>query len=381
MSEISFKNLRRTDYRVDILVATDTEEEPLFFEFSDPAPLSNSNLAHALAAIVGSHFDIIRYDFPITKQDQEHIAHWTRSQVHTVGNLKDREEMQLENSAVLNFSGGFDSLSALALLPDDTELVSMDFGGRFSREREFFELFNPKIVSTNLIQTSLKKYSWSFMGIGPLLYRDMLKARYFGFGSIYEASGFKLKEPLSRNFTFPAFSGVNYESVLPVAGISEMGTAQIILTESPEIVEYSLRSLASPGEEKYFRKIAIVETVAERMGIDVQVPHLQFDQKVHYQFGQNFAVDVTALYFMSIKRNDLASRLVSQIPYDLDRRMKNFDLSFLERANQHHYAAYPHPMREALKMGMSRSSIEWYSETDYENLEEFRRLLNPYYEF
>ena len=381
MREVSFENLYRSENEIQIDVAIGTQKESLWFEFSEPAPLSNSTLSHALAAIVGTYFEHIKFDFPISIEDQEHIAQWTKSQVSTVGHLRDREPLQLDNTSVLNFSGGFDSLSALALLSRDTELVSMDFGGRFSREREFFERFDPKIVSTNLAETSLRRFSWSFMGIGPLLFRDTLKSRYFAFGSIYEASGFKLKEPLSKNFTFPAFSGVGYESVMPVAGVSEIGTAQIILNEFPEMVGASLRSLANPGEEKYFRKIALVQTVAARMGIDVQVPKLGFEQRVHYRFGQNFAVDVTALYFISINRDDLAGKLVSEIPYDLSNSLKNFDLSFLERANQHHYGAYPHPMREALVSGLKRSGIGWYSEADYENLEAFRQLLSPYYTY
>ncbi|WP_099299033.1 DUF6395 domain-containing protein [Corynebacterium dentalis] len=381
MREVSFENLLRTEHEIRLDVVIGTQKEPLWFEFSEPAPLSNSNLAHALAAIVGTHFDHIRFDFPIASQDQKHIAQWTKSRVHTVGHLQDRQLPQLENSAVLNFSGGFDSLSALALLPDDTELVSLDFGGRFSREREFFRLFDPKIVSTNLAQTSLRRFSWSFMGIGPLLYRDSLKSRYFAFGSIYEASGFKLNEPLKNNFTFPAFSGVGYESAMPVAGISEIGTAQIILNESPEIVEQSLRSLASPGEEKYFRKIAIVQTVADRLAIDVTVPSMDFEQKVHYEFGENFAVDVTALYFASVGRSDFAKRLVTRIPDDILSRATEADTSFLLKANPHFYSAYPNALRTPLETGLHLAGIEWYEQEDFEHLENFKKMLARHYEF
>ncbi|MBF0580791.1 hypothetical protein [Corynebacterium sp. ED61] len=381
MREVSFENLLRTEHEIRLDVLIGTQKESLWFEFSEPAPLSNSNLAHALAAIVGTHFDHIRFDFPIASQDQEHIELWTKSRVHTVGHLQDRQSQQLEDSAVLNFSGGFDSLSALALLPEDTELVSLDFGGRFSREREFFRLFDPKIVSTNLAQTSLRRFSWSFMGIGPLLYRDSVKSRYFAFGSIYEASGFKLNEPTKKNFTFPAFSGVGYESAMPVAGISEIGTAQIILNESPEIVEHSLRSLASPGEEKYFRKIAIVQTVADRLGIDVTVPPMDFEQKVHYEFGESFAVDVTALYLLSEGRGYLADKLVKEIPGVLKREALNTDMTFLQRVNPHHYSSYPSVLSGGLIEGMQRAGLRWYKENDFENLKKFKYLTRDYYAY
>ena len=381
MREVSFQNLYRTEHEIRLDVVIGTQRESLWFEFSEPAPLSNSNLAHALAAIVGTHFDHIAFEFPIASQDREHIERWTKSDVHTVGYLQDRKPQQLDDSVVLNFSGGFDSLSALALLPKDTELVSMDFGGRFSREREFFQLYDPKIVSTNLAQTSLRRFSWSFMGIGPLLYRDLLKSRYFAFGSIYEASGFKLREPQKKNFTFPAFSGVGYESAMPVAGISEIGTAQMILNRSPEIVEQSLRSLASPGDEKYFRKIAIVKTVADRLGIDVTVPSLDLEQKVHYEFGENFAVDVTALYFIYAGREHLAKKLVKEIPTDLKREALKMDMTFLQKINPHHYSTYPSVLSEKLLEGIQKAGLKWYEENDFENLEKFKVLTNDYYAY
>lgn len=381
MSEVTFENLVRTEHEIRIDVVIGTSRELLWFEFSEAVPLSNSKLAHTLAAIVGTHFDGITFKFPITRKDQQHIAGWTGSVVQTVGILPEQNAPLLDSSAVLNFSGGFDSLSALALLPSDTELVSMDFGGRFVRERQFFKLFDPKIISTNLIQTSLRRFSWSFMGIGPLLYRDALKSKYFSFGSIYEASGFKLKQPQKTNFTFSAFSGVGFESAMPVAGISEIGTARIILENYPEVIEQSLRSLANPGEEKYFRKIAIVQTVAERLGIEIKVPSLDFEQKVHYRFGENFTVDVTALYFDSIGRSDIAEKLVMEIPSQIRDQVKRTGLAFLEKANPHHYSAYPEDLAPSLIQGLEKAGIEWYDESDFRSLENFRDAASTVYQF
>src|SRR5699024_6541660 len=92
---------------------------------------------------------------------------------------------------VLNFSGGFDSMAALALEPN-AHLVSLDFGGRFSRERQFFEKFQPNIIETNLVDLKLNRYSWTFMGIGALLFRDELNISSYAFGSIMAGSATQL---------------------------------------------------------------------------------------------------------------------------------------------------------------------------------------------
>ena len=61
MSEVTFENLVRTEHEIRIDVVIGTSRELLWFEFSEAVPLSNSKLAHTLAAIVGTHFDGITF--------------------------------------------------------------------------------------------------------------------------------------------------------------------------------------------------------------------------------------------------------------------------------------------------------------------------------
>ena len=54
-------------------------------------------------------------------------------------------------NAILCFSGGFNSLAAYNLLENgicNYNIVSLDFGGIFSRGSEFFKRFSPHIVKT-----------------------------------------------------------------------------------------------------------------------------------------------------------------------------------------------------------------------------------------
>lgn len=380
MSNISF-NLERWDGRELVIAVQSQIAETLIFRFDDPTSLNEDNLAIALSTLCGTTFDQIHFGFQVSDEVAKGIATWTRSEVSTDGS-KDNELVNREGQGVvLNFSGGLDSLAAKFLLDANTELVSLDFGGRFSRERDFFQTFNPRIVHTNLVDSSLRGNSWSFMGIGPLLLAEEVSARYFGFGSIIEAAQLRLSTPQEQNFTFPPFKLAGFENAAPVSGISEVGTVQIVLHQDPDLLGDSLRSLASPGEEKYYRKIALATTVADINGMNVDLPPLPPNQRVHYEFGQNFAVDLTALFFVSIGHTDFATNLVASIPDSIQAAVTEDDFRFMLKADQNYYAAYPEPLRSSLENGLGGCKIEWYSESDYESVDKIRRLMSEWYAF
>lgn len=380
MKNISFQIEEWDGRRLDLTVETDRIES-LRFRFDEPVALNEENLAIALSTLCGTVMDQIHFGFPLSDEVTQGIAAWTRSEVLTDGTkpseLTDREGQ----GVVLNFSGGLDSFAAKLLLGSDVELVSIDFGGRFSREREFFKGFKPKTVSTNLVETTLRKNSWSFMGIGPLLLAEAIHAKYFSFGSIIEAAQLRLAAPQNQNHTFPPFKMAGFENAAPVIGISEAGTVQIVLHHEPDLLEASLRSLASPGEEKYYRKIALAKVVAEVNGMEVDMPELPKTQRVHYTFGQNFAVDLTALFLDTMGYPHFANNLVDSIPSSVRKELVADDFRFMRKADQNYYAAYPEPLRKALNEGLSTSEIEWYREADYESVAKVRRLLAEWYTF
>lgn len=63
--------------------------------------------------------------------------------------MESTDKEKERTGCILNFSGGFDSLAALYLMPEDTKLVAIDFGGWFEREKEFFKQFHPYTLKTN----------------------------------------------------------------------------------------------------------------------------------------------------------------------------------------------------------------------------------------
>lgn len=380
MDRIRF-NVEAWDGRKLVIVAVTEQVETVLFDFGEPTSLNEDNLAIALSTLCGNRMDHIHFGFSVNSRVLEAVAQWTLAEVTAEGSQANEISDRKGDGVVLNFSGGLDSLAAKLLLPNGTELVSLDFGGRFSRERAFFKRFNPRTVRTNLVNTTLRHNSWSFMGIGPLLLADELSAKYLAFGSIIEAGQLRLVGPRKQNTTFPAFKLAGFENATPVAGVSEAGTVQMVIREEPDLLADSLRSLASPGEEKYYRKIALASIVADLNEIELDLPQLPTEQRVHYRFGQNFAVDLTALYFEAMGYPAFAAKLVESIPDDVRRELRQEDFNFMLKADQNYYSAYPDHLKSTLVRGLTECGIEWYSDFDYECVEKIRTVLSTWYDF
>lgn len=375
----SFRPVYWDGQRLEVVVTEKGDEHRVWFEANHPFRLEGDTLAVALSTLCGTKYERIQFDFEVSSSTLSGISRWTQSEARSEGGETALTQKPIGHGTVLSFSGGLDSLSSKFLLGDAVDLVSMDFGGRFSRERVFFDDFDPWTISTNLIATPLRFNSWSFMGIGALLLADELGSRYHAFGSILEAGQLSRTEPMVRNATFPPFQLAGYESVAPVAGISEAGTVLIVLNKAPELMEGSLKSLASPGEEKFHRKIALAKSVSEIFGYKIDLPDLPSNPKVHFRFGQNFTVDLTALFFHAMGQSDYIEAIVGDFPEGLGRKFNSSDLEFMLKADQNYYSVYPQELTSYLNEGLMASGIEWYSESDYGAVERLRRELGAFH--
>lgn len=366
--------------RLSLDVRQDGTSEELWFDADRPFELDGDALATALSTLCGTKFERIRFDFEVSTTIAEEISSWTQSEVEVENEDPESEQFARNGSrVVLNFSGGFDSLAATYLLPARTELVSLDFGGRFARERQFFKHFDSRIISTNLTTTSLRRNSWSFMGIGPLLLARELDARYFAFGSIIEASGLQVRRPVERNFTFPPFRIAGFENAAPVAGISEAGTVKILQTFCPELIRPSLESLASPGEEKFYRKIALARAVSSIYGADIDLPELPHNPKIHFSFGDNLTVDLTALFFASVGFSHFANSIVRGAPELGELGLKSRDLNFMLKVDQNFYNSYPQDLKCALDSSLAVADLPCYDPSDFDSVERVRQALSAWH--
>src|SRR5699024_2416137 len=103
------------------------------------------------------------------------------------------------------------------------------------------------------IDTNFRKNSWTFMGIGSILFSDFLQTDIHTFGSILGASVISNSKKAAMNHNPIPFKAAKIENAPFVMALTEAGTAKIALESYPELIKESLNSLANPKEEKRYR--------------------------------------------------------------------------------------------------------------------------------
>ena len=217
-------------------VRTNQKEDELSFDLlAENVVMSQDDIACALATLCGNKYKSVKIDLDITEACYNQIQGFLECDL-SVKRIVKKEKRRLsvfhnkdfKKKYMLSFSGGFDSLAALALLPpDETTLVSIDFGGWFDRERLFFEKFHTNIVKTNFRQLGYADAHYTFMGVSALLFQNTLKSQYHIFGTILEASvNHFLKEPNSlTTLVTPPISITGLKDIWLTNGLTEVGTA------------------------------------------------------------------------------------------------------------------------------------------------------------
>lgn len=345
---IAFTNIETsTNGVLRCALERDGERDELWFELPhafEPAP---DLIASAFATLCGTAFDEVRIDAPIGPDTAKAIEDATRaSVVHLPGS--DRQRAPGRGHA-LNFSGGFDSLAAYALLPS-AHLVSLGFGGRFAREEPVFSRFSPYIIRTNLVDLGLNLNHWAFMGLGSILLRDELELGTYSFGSIQAGSLPKLfTGPVNQKRLRVSTAG-DMGIANPVAGVSEIGAVSIAAQTHPELLADVLASVSHPGELKYHRKRLMLQAVAKCQGITLELPDAPaLDPKP--EWGRHFADDLASLYVMKVMGPEtVAATYEGGIPPAVLDWVDTTELAFMERFNPHAYA------------GLDRITVaDWYS--------------------
>ena len=163
MNSIVFSGLKKSVGLIVCKYEDSKNSGDLYFELNMAVSPSNDLIAIALSTLCGrGNYQSIKFDFDISNQAAERIKDFCRAEIacgiHSKSSIE--QNVLTKNKSALSFSGGFDSLAAKFLMPDDTVLISMDFGGKFAREREFFNEFDTHKVTTNLLETHLRANSW-----------------------------------------------------------------------------------------------------------------------------------------------------------------------------------------------------------------------------
>ena len=146
----------------------------------------------------------------------------------------------------------------------------------------------------------------------------------------------------------------------------------VIAQNAPELIESSLKSLASPGEEKLFRKWALAKVALEHAGHSVLFGEVQKPEIPHYEFGQRLVIDLTTMLIASLGRDQIAKQLVRGLSSEIIRDARAMNFEFMFKADHRMYAKYPDELRPALEDGLKRAGIEWYTSKDRDDAKVFR---------
>lgn len=379
MDTIKFSELRVTRSRIDLKVEY-TEAYDLWFEFDRAVPVHPDQVALALSTLCGTAYKCVEFDFNVSHRASALIEDFTGAEI-MVPHIGSPIPETPRSGSVLSFSGGFDSLSAKLLMPDDTHLVSLDFGGWFTREREFFEKFPTLHVKTNVRsepsrRTPLTRNHWSFMAIGAILTAEYFRSRYHSFGSIL---GESLRRVGGGTQTLRHLEVLGMTEAGYTKGLTEVGTVDVIAKRNPEVLGQSLRSLAGTKDRKYSRKTALTSFVAEQRGLSIELPPEPSEHTRQIQFGEDYATSLAMLYLYAKGVGDLLSPLFEALPHATLKQVDDLSLNFMEKVNWDAYQSLPASIYSELSEKFTSLALYPYTEADWDEVKIVRQLLNDAY--
>lgn len=357
--------------------------DQLFFDLKPSInDIHHDAIACTLATLCGRSYVNVYLELTISDRTKTILEEFTGAKWHTLGSIPAADASTSEK-IMLNFSGGFDSLAAKAILPEETDLIAVDFGGWFEREQVFFRQFSPHVVTTNFRQLKYDREHWTFMGTGALLFAKTVGAKYCVFGTILEANADQINENPRYAVvqeTQP-FSALGLKDMRVTNGLTEVATVMLVTYYYPEYVQASLKSLAAAGSEKLYRKQLLTNIICKRYRRSVEQVNLDVPdrEKIAVPFGKNFAIDFLALYELKYAGLEAVSKTVTDIPQEVFELVERLSLRLYERLNTKFLHTIPESIRQHYLDQLYAAGIVEYDENDWNELREIRALLSKYH--
>lgn len=374
--DISQGNVRFQAYSVlDGVRQTDD----LYYSFSENFIPGNNLIAIALAILCGKNYDSIYIDLNVDKDTLARVKEFTLADVNVAGYDCPAMETEGKNNFALSFSGGFDSLTAYYLMPEDTKLVSIDFGSKFKREVDFFSNFDTHIVATNFRKLGHVRLR-GFMGFGAILYSEYLHIGYHAYGSIFETAPVSMLNDLNE---IPALIPINWKDVTAyLLGITQAGTALIATHYAPDIIKDSLTSLSNLGSEKLLRKKLLIDIISERYGRDLkigdEINEKPIQDKYKHIFGSRFSHDFIYLYILKHRGADIVSKVVRDMPEEAVAFTERLTMDFYEKLNPAFLEGVPEADREQYLGRLRQAGVTEFSDDDWVEFYAVREFLSRY---
>ncbi|MDO5849433.1 MAG: hypothetical protein Q4P18_07850 [Methanobrevibacter sp.] len=381
--KIIFKDFKIKEGRIDFKIeGDDLDGSEIYFDLSEDIIPSNDSIAYSIATLAGEKYDkMIIEDLTVSPSVKKNIEEYASATV-TVEIGEEAPKKEKENFT-LNFSGGFDSLATYTLMPENTELVYLEFGGDFEREVKFFKRFNPYRVKTNLVTEGFNRNTEEFMGIGTLLYSDYLNTGYTVFGTIMKPNYmFYVKNPNSDENLYEApFNYHGIKTVKYAQALTEIGTAMVVSHHFPELVEDSFESLAPVGSEKYFRKGLILDTVNKKFNRNLNISPDFSHVKYKMKWGRSLNADFISLYLIKNGCLDYLNKLYLHIPKEAIEFVDDLDLNLYERVNTT-FMEKTFPSKDALSKYLTKlneAGVIPFTEKDYDEFRKVADFLDKYH--
>lgn len=365
------------DGLVSMRIKSDSFDDVLWFQLPDGFIPHSDQVAVAVGAVFGNQFSEVKFNEPLTESVVSKLGAATGAKWSVPSYTSEAPNSGAGTGIALSFSGGFDSLAALALMGESARLVSIDFGKGFERERGYYSKFDTAIVETNAREF---ESSWTFMGLGVILLREYLEADYFSFGSIFEASPWHF---LRRNGPIreqPIFKAAGLKAINPVMGLTEFATAKVAATQYPDTIVDSLCSLASIKSEKYYRKLLMLDLVQEMSEIELereQIPEPGW--KNHLSLGQSFAADFLSPG-MTKFLGEHASNWI-EVPTAFVKKFSSMALDFYWRENPELVPDVPPVISKELAGRKAELGISPYKSRDWDELREVIDFMKLFHNF
>jgi len=350
-----------------------TKENQVFFELNKPIIPSNDAIALACGCMCGNVFERICLDLPCSDNTRESLKKFTGCEVLTRQGDKTCEAKPInsdESLVLLSFSGGTDSLAALSLLPrDKVRLVSTEFGGFFEQEEIGYSLHQPEyLLRTNLRSLDYHRNSWTFMGIGLILFSEYAQAPYFCFGTNLTDSLYHLMEnpPLADSPARLPFSALGMTQVCLTNGIGGPAILKIASHYYPEIMREVFESLAKPGSKKRHHKELMLECVEKRFSVNLDINRTEMKDTCN--FGDLIETDLQLPYMIKHLGAGPLERFVRNIPQEIYDISRAYDLTFYERVYPAFLRTIPEGLREYYLARLEEAGVKLYTQTDCEEM-------------
>lgn len=380
LNEIHFDNINVIPGRIEIECRSEDDflniNDKLFFEFSEKILVDDNQIAVALATLCGRVYDSVFMDLDINFNVYNKIREYLEADFKTKSVLQDEVEFSYSEKLLLAFSGGFDSLTSYELLKRakcEFDIVSLDFGGTFSREEEFFKRFSPHVVKTNFVDLKLNKNSSSFMYIPIIFYSKHLNAGYGMLADIFETE-YNL---FNKNDDLPlSFLGITNMPL--VLGFTQVGLAKILVKTRPELIDLSLKSLARPRHEKRYRKQLMVKILSEKLNKNVFYEPVENPYKV--EWGKRPSNDFLCLYFIKNAGIENASKIMDNIPEEAISLANSLSLDFYEKYNKDYAVKTSNKSINSITCKLCELGISSYDEKDLEEYNQVMKFLSEYHD-